>query len=105
LLLSIEFLLFYTHRSEMVRMYYLQKTSAWGEDWARTDIVLSSPDDDRILPLKFWSDHLELVKSVTISNILITYSMQANEYKDKFELTSTDQTVTEVIEIYYKKHQ
>ena len=47
-------------------MYNLQKTSAWGEDWARTDIVLSSPDDDRILPLQFWSDHMDLVKSVTI---------------------------------------
>ena len=48
---------------------------------------------------------MDLVKSVTIGDTLIAYSMQANEYKDKFELTLTDQTVTEVIEIYYKKHQ
>ena len=89
--------MFYTYRSEMIRMYYLQKTSARGEDWARTDIVLSSPDDDRILPLKFWSDHMDLVQSVTIGDTLIAYSMETNEYKDKFELTSTDQTVTEVI--------
>ena len=81
----------------MIRMYYLQKTSARGEDWARTDIVLSSPDDDRILPLKFWSDHMDLVQSVTIGDTLTAYSMETNEYKDKFELTSTDQTVTEVI--------
>ena len=77
-------------------MYYLQKTSAGGEDWARTDIIQSSPDDDRILPLKFWSEHMDLVKSVTIGVTLIAYSMETNEYKDKFELTATDQTVTEV---------
>ena len=81
----------------MVRMYYLQKTSARGEDWVRTDIVLSSPDDDRILPLKFWSDHMDLVKSVTIGDTLIAWLLETNEYKDEFELTSTDQTVTEVI--------
>jgi len=83
----------------MIQMYYLH---TWGEDWARTDIVLSSPDDDRILPLKFWSDHTDVVKSVTTGDTLIAYSMETNEYKDKFELTSTDQTVTEVIEIYCK---
>ena len=78
-------------------MYYLQKTSAWGEDWARTDIVLFSPDNDRILPLKFWSDHMDLLKAITIGDTLIAYSMETNEYKDTFELTLTDQTVTEVI--------
>jgi len=40
---------------------------------------------------------MDLVKSVTIGDTLIAYLMEANEYKDKFELTSTDQTVTEVI--------
>jgi len=81
----------------MIQMYYLQKTSARGEDWARTDIVLFSPDNDRILPLKFWSDHMDLLKAITIGDTLIAYSMETNEYKDTFELTSTDQTVTEVI--------
>ena len=83
-------------------MYYLQKTWARGDDWARTDIVLSSPETDRTLPLKFWNDHMDVVKSVHIGDLLTAYAMETKEYKDKIELNSTDQTVIEVIYIYYK---
>ena len=86
----------------MIRMYYLQKTSARDEDWATTDIVLSSPETDRTLSLKFWSDHMDLVKCVQIGDVLTAYAMETKEYKDKIELNSTDQTVIEVIYIYYK---
>jgi len=40
---------------------------------------------------------MDLVKSITIGNTLIAYSMENNIFREKFELTSTDQTVTEVI--------
>ena len=86
----------------MTRMHYLQKTSALGDDWARTDIVLSSPETDRTLSLKFWSDHMGVVKSVQIGDLLTAYAMETKEDKDKIELNSTDQTVIEVIYIYYK---
>ena len=78
-------------------MYNLQKTSALGEDWARTDIVLSSPDEDKVLHLKFWGEQMDLVKSIRIGNTIIAYSMESNTYREKVELTSTDQTLIEVI--------
>ena len=82
----------------MIRIYYLQKSTARGEEWARTDIVPSSADEDEIVQLKFWSEHMDLVKTVSIGDVLIAYSMETSEYRDKFELTSMDQTVTEVID-------
>jgi len=41
---------------------------------------------------------MDLVKTVSIGDVLIAYSMETSEYRDKFELTSMDQTVTEVID-------
>ena len=80
-----------------MRMYNLQKTSGRGDEWARTDIVLSSPDEDQIVKLKFWGEHMDLVKSMRIGDNMIAYSMETNIYREKFELASTDQTVIEVI--------
>jgi len=60
----------------MIRIYYLQKASSRGEDWARTDVVLSSAEEDCILQLKFWSRRMDLVKTVSIGDTLIAYSME-----------------------------
>lgn len=81
-------------------MYYLQKTSPRGDDWARTDIILSSPETNRTLPMKFWREQMDVVKSVHIGDVLTAYSLETKEYQGKMEINATDETFIEVIYIH-----
>ena len=83
-------------------MHYLQKSSPRGDDWARTDVILSSPETDRTLPMKFWSEQMDVVKNVHIGDRLTAYSLETKEFQGKIEINATDETFIEVIYIYCK---
>ena len=80
---------------------FVQKRTVRGSTYERTDVTLSSKDNDKeTVHIKFWNETGELLSTVMMDQMIVLYAVLTTMYNDKMELVSTDETTIEVSKIY-----
>jgi len=75
----------------------IEKSSIIGTNWVRTDVLLSSRQDDtERIWLKLWRSSAELLKDVVIGQVIICYAVRTTIFNGEVELMNTDETSIEI---------
>ena len=83
----------------------IEKSSINGPNRVRTDVLLSSRQDDtERIWLKLWRSSAELLKDVVIGQVIICYAVRTTIFNGEVELMNTDETSIEIHTIEEQYH-
>ena len=75
---------------------FVQKATMTGPISTRTEVIVTSMQDDTAITVKFWNENMQLCDDITLGQHVRAYALRSVYYKHKVCLTTTDETVVEV---------